>query len=204
MTLSKVTFTLLASTVLVAAPLAGCSGGSSGGDAKCLEDASGYIPQQLDGRDVVTQDRVVESLVKDVEREGVSSIASGYINSDVAPATTQPGEAPLTRPDGTPIPPDDPTQKLPEVIVLAAVGQPDVVKQVDLDPGTGTDTPSHTVDADGVTITIREFSGQTELQTALATAQPCDTVILIAFAFKNGSPAAESAIRGMLDASKSH
>lgn len=199
MNLRTTLFAPLCAVAAVSVSLAGCSDSSEQASktAQCLEQADGYIPDQIDGQAVTTQDELTESLVGDLQREGVSSIVSGYVASAVPP-TTQEGQVPLTRPDGTAIPADDPTQRLPEVIMVAAVGEPETVKQVELDPGTDPDAPSHQVDIDGVSATIREFEGQSGLNTALATAQPCESVILIVFAFKNGGPAAESAVREML------
>lgn len=196
---------LTAAAGAAALVLTACGGGSGdGGPVACTSDANAYIPAQVGGQDVSSKDDVTEQLEASLQQEGVDSIASGVVShvvdtSQTAPSSTEGGEPPPTAPDGTPIPADDPTQRLPDIIMVAGVGSgvastPDQLQQLKDQSDTKVDQTT----IDGVDVTTMTFPN-TQLQTAISFGSPCDTVFVISFAFKGGRDAAELGMKAMLD-----
>lgn len=194
--------TLTAATSLVLAACGG-DGGSGDGTVACSTDANDYVPAQVDGQDVERKDDVTQELESSLRQEGVDSIASGVVYRVVevapsAPASTDAEPAPTT-PDGQAIPSDDPTQKLPDLVMVAGVGQgvagtPGQFEQMKDQPDTQVD---ETV-IDGVEVTTLTFP-KAQMQTAISFGSPCETVFAISFAFKGGRDASELGMKAMLD-----
>lgn len=190
--------------------LAACGGddsggsGGSGGPVACSSKADDYIPAQVADQTVERKDDVTQQLESSLKQEGVDSIASGVVSHVVAPPTTtsasaEGSEPPLTKPDGSPIPADDPTQRLPDIIMVAGVGSgvastPDQLQQMKDEPDTQIDQTS----IDGVDVTTLTFP-KTQLQTAISFGAPCDSVFLISFAFKGGRETAELGMEAMME-----
>lgn len=197
-------------SVALAAALAtaACGGGSGSGDrggpVACTSNADDYIPAQVAGQDVERKDEVTSQIESSLQQDGVDSVSSGVVSHVVDPSQTAPPssegtEPPLTRPDGTPIPPDDPTQRLPDIIMVAGVGQgvsstPEQFEEMKDQPDTQVDQTT----IDGVDITTLTFP-KTQLQTAISFGSPCETVFAISFAFKGGRETAELGMRAMLE-----
>ncbi|MFN8104532.1 MAG: hypothetical protein U0U69_08730 [Acidimicrobiia bacterium] len=208
--MTRSTPTRLATTVAVAVAalvLAACGGdansSSGGGPVACTANAEDYIPAQVAGQDVERKNDVTEQLESSLQQEGVDSIASGVVSHVVDPSRTAPPasdtEPAPTRPDGTPIPADDPTQRLPDIIMVAGVGQgvastPDQLEQMKDQPDTQVDQTT----IDGVDVTTLTFP-KTQLQSAISFGAPCDTVFAISFAFKGGREAAELGMKTMFE-----
>lgn len=188
---------------LVLAACGGDDSGGGGGPAACSSRADDYIPAQVAGQDVERKDDVTQQLESSLQKDGVDSIASGVVSHVVAPPASAPStgdtEPPLTKPDGSPIPADDPTQRLPDIIMVAGVGSgvastPDQLQQMKDQPDTQVDQTS----IDGVDVTTMTFP-KTQLQTAISFGAPCETVFVISFAFKGGRDAAELGMKTMLE-----
>lgn len=193
---------LAAAAATAALVLTACGG--SGGSAACTSNAEDYIPAQVSGQDVERKNDVTEQLESSLQQEGVDSIASGVVSHVVEPSRTAPSdtgdtEPPPTNADGTPIPADDPTQRLPDIIMVAGVGQgvastPDLLQQMKDQSGTQVDQTT----IDGVDVTTLTFP-ETKLQSAISFGAPCETVFVISFAFKGGRDTAEQGMKAMLE-----
>lgn len=194
---------LVALTAAVGLVLPACGGDSGGGSVACSSDANDYLPAQVDGQDVERKDDVTQELESSLRQEGVDSIASGVVYRVVevppsAPPSSDAEPVPTT-PDGQPIPADDPTQRLPDLVMVAGVGEgvastPEQFEQMKDQP----DTQVEESTVDGVEVTTLTFP-KTQMQTAISFGSPCETVFAISFAFKGGRDASELGMKAMLD-----